>query len=120
MDLGPVLREASVAHAGGRDTAIVTQSQAISLSASPCPGATGRKAGGTLLSAPVRWRVSLSLYASNEHVALDWEPGTLMHHILVVDDDPVTRTILTSLLTGEGYTVTTVASATEALEAITS
>jgi two-component system response regulator MtrA len=60
------------------------------------------------------------MYASSQHVAIGREPGTVMHHILVVDDDPVTRTILTSLLTGEGYTVTTVASATEALEAITS
>ena len=39
-------------------------------------------------------------------------------HIAVVDDDPVVRTVLQELLTGEGYQVTAVPDATAAIQAI--
>ena len=37
-------------------------------------------------------------------------------HVLVVDDDPISMLVLRCLLQGEGYTVTTAASARTALD----
>ncbi len=41
-----------------------------------------------------------------------------MHHVLVVDDEPVSRQMLQFWLRRGGYTVTAVASATDALAAV--